>query len=102
MCLTSSNRPSASNASPRTPSVIELVNGYAKSDDIYTKNSRVRLLELSNSQGEQITLTLDDTQDWQTIKLPPMQKSSWLALTIRGVYPGSKYQDTAISELRVQ
>lgn len=87
---------------PRAPSVLELVNGYTKSDDIYYKNSRVRILEIASSAGEQFTLTLEDTQDWQSIRLPAMKESAWVALTIRGVYPGSKYQDTAISELRLQ
>ena len=87
---------------PRRPRTIELVNGYAKNDDIFYKNSRVRLLEIKSSAGERFTLEIDDRQDWQTIALPVMKECAWLELTIRDVYAGSKYQDTAISELRVQ
>lgn len=87
---------------PRSPTTIEVLNGYTKSAAIFAKNSRVRVLELRNSAGEDFTLQLEDSMDWQRLSLPAMQPCDWISLTIRDVYPGSKYQDTAISELRLQ
>ncbi len=83
------------------PAVMELRNGYTKNNDIYRKNGRVREIEILTSAGESRTVSLSDTGSFQTVDLSGFEKMRWLQLRILSVYRGSKYRDTAISELRV-
>lgn len=84
-----------------TATAIELRNGYTKNDDIYRKNNRVRDLEIVTSSGETRRVTLADSGAYQRIDLSGFDEMEWLQLRILSVYPGSKYTDTAISELRI-
>ncbi|MCO6184647.1 caspase family protein [Rhizobium sp. L1K21] len=88
--------------SPKTINGIRLVNGYAKNGDIFAKNGRVRELLVATSSGYSQTITLHDNSDWQRLDLPPLNDVSWIMLEIGSVYRGSKYKDTAISELRFE
>ncbi len=80
---------------------LQLRNGYAKSADIFAKNSRVQDLEIHLSSGKTIHWTLKDTGEPQIVTLDGAGEAGWLQLRILSVYPGSKYADTAISELQV-
>jgi hypothetical protein len=80
---------------------IQINNGYQKSQDIYSKNSRVRRIRLVFSQGETSTHRLEDQLGAQTITLDRPIKAYWVQLVIEDVYPGYKYTDTAISKLFV-
>lgn len=86
---------------PRNVGSIELRNGYTKNDDIYRKNNRVRDIEILTSAGEKRVFTLSDSGAFQRIDLSDFSEMRWLQLRIRSVYAGSKYSDTAISELRI-
>lgn len=87
---------------PRQLSSVSLRNGYAKSDRIYSRNSRVKRLRISASNGSRIGLALHDTADWQTSEsFAQLGKVSWIKLEIEQVFPGSQYQDTAITEIRL-
>ena len=88
--------------SETVPSLLRIMNGYNKSDDIFTKNSRVRELIISTSSGEKQRHTLDDTMGWQEVPLDFVEPAQWLEFRIGSVYPGSKYSDTALSEIRVE
>ena len=79
-----------------------LRNGYAKNADIFDNNSRVDELALTFSNGEKRTVKLRDTGDPQTITLPQIVRAHWVQIAIQSVVRGSKYADTAISELSVQ
>jgi hypothetical protein len=87
--------------SPRTISGLTVRNGYDKSPDIFDKNSRVKDIELRFSSGDSIEATLKDAPGPQHLALNQPIKAKWIELLIRSVYPGSKYSDTAINELRV-
>ncbi len=77
-----------------------LRNGYAKSQKSFSRNSRVRKLRLTFSDGRQTFFTLDDTPDWQsTSALAKYGPVSWILFEITDVYPGTHYEDTAITEL---
>ncbi len=76
-------------------------NGYDKSPDIFTKNSRVKDMELRFSSGDSIEATLKDEPGTQYVTLSQPIRAKWIELVIRSVYPGSKYSDTAINELSV-
>jgi hypothetical protein len=88
-------------AAPQSIRAIALRNGYAKNDDIYLKNSRIRDIEIDFSNGDSLQTTLSDTRGEQRVSLNRPVTAKWLRITIRSVYPGSKYTDAAISELRV-
>lgn len=87
---------------PRRIGGLAIDNGYQKNQDIYFKNSRVRTLEVAFSQGHRETISLDDRFGTQTISFATPTVASWIQLTIKDVYPGTKYTDTAISKLFVQ
>lgn len=86
---------------PTTPGTIELRNGYTKNDDIFRKNGRVREIEIVTSTGFSQKLTLQDSGGAQGIDLSEVGEVTWLQLRILSVYRGTKYRDTAISELRI-
>lgn len=82
-------------------SEIELVAGYAKSEDIYYKNARPKQVSVLADTGDvlaQVTLA-DSYKAVQSITFPATSTSS-LTLRIDSVYEGNKYEDCAISEMR--
>lgn len=87
---------------PTAPRTIEIVNGYNKSRDIFEKNARLRTMGLMTSEDETFDFTVDDRMGWQTIHLPALRPARWIGIWLTGVYPGSRYQDTAISEIRLK
>lgn len=88
-------------AAPLEIAAIQLLNGYHKNRDVFVKNSRVKGLKLSLSNGVTKTVELEDRDGIQEIKLPQGQAISWVQLVLQSTYPGSKFADTAISELRL-
>lgn len=87
--------------SARSVRGLAIRNGYDKSPDIFTKNSRVKDIELRFSSGDSIEATLKDEPGTQYVTLSQPIRAKWIELVIRSVYPGSKYSDTAINELSV-
>ncbi|MEM8776889.1 MAG: caspase family protein [Pseudomonadota bacterium] len=81
---------------------IDLLNGYTKSERLFYRNARVRTLSVTGSNGAKTILTLRDDLNWQRLELSGFNDITWLRLEVGGVYPGSHYSDTAISELRLQ
>ncbi|MEW5962352.1 MAG: discoidin domain-containing protein [Pseudomonadota bacterium] len=79
---------------------LQVMNGYHKNEDLFRKNSRVREAELRFSDGTIEKARLADAPGVQTIDLAP-RKAEWVRFTIRAVYPGTKYSDTAVTELRI-
>jgi len=81
-----------------TFSSLSIVNGYAKTPEVFQKNGRVKELRLSHAEGEEI-VQLRDTDHSQTVRLRSPVRSHWIRLTIEGIYPGKVYEDTAISQV---
>lgn len=85
---------------------IELLNGYNKSDDSWKNNARVSRLRVEGvKKGRSVSDTLysgtiSDTQSWQTLKLEKTGHYDYYTLVIEDIYPGRKWNDTAISEVR--
>lgn len=84
---------------PRLLSGFQVVNGYAKNRDIYTKNARVRTATLRLSDGSSQTINLLDDMRADRISFGTPLEASWMELEIDTVFNGSKYTDTALSEL---
>ncbi len=89
-------------AGSKTVSELQLTNGYAKSESIFAKNNRVRDIEVTSSTGQRLSAELADHGRWQTVPLPGFSNVDWIQIRILSVYRGTKYRDTALSELRVQ
>lgn len=88
---------------PQQLTTVSIRNGHAKSNRTYTRNSRVRRLRISASNGKRIGLVLKDIAEWQVNDvLADLGKVSWIKLEIEQVYPGSQYQDTALTEVWVE
>jgi len=77
----------------------EIINGYDKDQKIWNANSRVEQLEARTGDGQAQVITLKDVRGASRFDFDAPVDTSWLQLTIRSVYPGAKYKDTAISEL---
>jgi hypothetical protein len=86
---------------PREVASVTLQNGYQKSTDIFAKNTRVRRLRAVFSEGETLTLPLEDKMGAQTIPLDRLIRAQWVQFFIEDVYPGTRYTDTAISKLSI-
>jgi F5/8 type C domain-containing protein len=87
----------------RLVKAIEINNGYNKDRELYLKNSRVKEIKVEFSRGVKASVVLKDTGNPQPIPLPhdhPL-KTSRIKFTIESVYPGTKFEDTAISELHI-
>ena len=87
----------------RLVKAIEINNGYNKDREIYLKNSRVKEIKVEFSRGVKASVVLKDGGNPQPIPLPhdhPL-KTSRIKFTIESVYPGTKFEDTAISELHI-
>jgi hypothetical protein len=77
----------------------EIINGYDKDQRIWSANSRVEQLEARTGDGQVQVITLQDVRGASRFDFDAPVDTSWLQLRIKSVYPGAKYQDTAISEL---
>jgi len=77
---------------------IDITNGYTKSNDVYAWNARVREMIVVTDQGE-FTFTLADTQSPQML-IADFGETGSVTLKIVSVYPGTKYEDCAITDVQ--
>jgi hypothetical protein len=77
----------------------EIINGYDKDQTIWSANSRIRTLDAATATGPAIAVTLQDVRGARQVEFAKPVETSFLELTIRDVYRGQKYRDTAVSEL---
>jgi len=84
---------------PRLLSGFKVVNGYAKNRDIHTKNARVRGATLRLSDGSSQPVNLPDDMRTNRFSFGSPLEVTWMELEIGSVFAGSKYKDTALSEL---
>ena len=92
---------------------IKLFAGYGKSPDLFQANSRPRTIEIGRTpdfRGEKFRVVLEDKDGWQEVRFPDNLKFTrqyqtyehrGLYLRIIDVYPGSRYDDTCISEIEL-
>ena len=81
---------------------IEIFNGYMKSDKVWQDNSRVKQLKLYINNKLYALLNLKDIKSKQIFAIDTLQGINgdlYLKFEIASVYPGDKYDDTAISEI---
>jgi hypothetical protein len=81
---------------------LEITNGFAASEALFRANNRIKKLDLSINGSGPVSVQLPDQMDPFDIKLPETENViRTIRLTIREVYPGTKYQDTCISQIRL-
>jgi hypothetical protein len=94
---------------PEHVNEIGIIPGYAKSKSLYFANNRIQELEIVVNGNHVVKATLPD----EYISYGPYSKKGYelielgdydgdaqtIALTVKKVYPGSKYNDTCISEI---
>jgi len=78
----------------------EISNGYDKDQRSWSNNSRIRKLEIQTSDGQVMDVDLADQRGATRFDFQPAIVTNSLKMTIRDVYRGAKYRDTAVSELR--
>ena len=90
---------------PRITGVL-IQNGYTKNETAWTNNGRVKRLLMYYNDTPYAILNLKDTRDCQVFDVGVLgyeDKSTAPAWSIKfqilEVYPGEKYQDTAITEI---
>lgn len=86
---------------PQRISTIQILNGYDKSNDIFYANNRIEKIRIDFSDGTYIYSTLLDGYGViSEIDLGQAIKTSSIRITIQGVYPGTRFNDTCLSEVR--
>lgn len=79
---------------------IQIWNGYQRSQSHFDQNGKIRDFELSDGENNPVILTLRNSEPSQKLLLETPVKSKNLKLKIKNIYPGKKFKDLAISELR--
>lgn len=77
-----------------------VVNGYARTSELYRANGRVRQARIVTSGGYEKTVNLMDNADRQEIRISPHQVT-WIRLVILAVYPGARFNDTCLSTFQL-
>ena len=84
---------------------VKILNGYVKSEKAWRENNRVKQLRIWYEGKPLAILDLEDTRDMQCFEVGTLgynnsDAAKWqLRFEIVAVYPGTKYHDTAITEL---
>ncbi|MEP2773511.1 MAG: hypothetical protein ABJH05_15270 [Fulvivirga sp.] len=99
---------------PENPRITEIiiVNGYVKSDNAWKNNSRVKKLKVYIDNKQHAILALEDSKAEQHFKVDPVgygdredfellkkKPGFTMKFEILEVYPGLKWDDTAITEI---
>lgn len=81
---------------------IEISNGYKKSESLYEKNSRAKRIRLlfSNGSSQEFEL-VDEFMGIQRLQFAKPVVTNSIRIELLEMYPGTKYEDTCITELRV-
>ncbi|NOY26950.1 MAG: discoidin domain-containing protein [Oligoflexia bacterium] len=76
-------------------------NGYWLTSDMWQRNNRVKELEVELADGTKHSFTLTDDMKVEELRFPSPVQTSSLKFRIKGIYKGSTFADTSISELQV-
>ena len=82
---------------------VYILNGYAKSPSHWREHSRVKDLDLLIDGALRAHIALADDSKPQLVSLPdiPLHPNLKLRFVVRSVYPGVRYQELAVSEVRL-
>jgi hypothetical protein len=88
-------------AKPQIVRSLTITNGYAKNPRVFSASGRVKTLAVLTPAGEVTSLALADLATPQTLPVNITAPTPWIDLEIRDVFPGSKFQDTCLSEIEI-
>jgi len=77
-----------------------IVPGFAKNTTLYQENNRIKTVELEFSDGSSITNELSDEYGMHFIEFPT-KDTSYIKMTIKDIYAGTKYTDSPVAELDI-
>lgn len=83
---------------------IQIVPGFARTDNEYWINNRVKSLlitQVAEEHFQQKEYTLNDKNGWHSIKFELPQTAQTIELKITDVYAGRKYKDTCLDDFRL-
>lgn len=86
---------------PVSIAAVELWNGYQRSNDHFKKNARAKKVTLTVEGAPPFEFDVKDAQGPQKLSLQKATATKTLTLTIKEAFPGTKYDDLVLSELRV-
>jgi hypothetical protein len=81
---------------------LDVWNGYQRSAAHHAKNARARGVTVALDDRPPVAFELKDRQGVQRIALASAAPARRIRLTVTSVYPGSKYADLVLSELRLR
>ena len=74
-------------------------NGNYYSYDFWNRHNRIKEVELTFSDGSKQTITLADEMAPELVQLEKPVKTSSVKMKIKGIYRGTTFNDTVISEI---
>jgi len=84
---------------------LKIRNGYNKKSasgtDLYYANARAKKILIEYATGSFEYTLKDKKRKYQNIPFKDPQPTSWMKITILSVYPGDKYDDCCISDIKV-
>lgn len=77
-----------------------IVNGYCKNEKTWQANSRVKFLKVYHNDAPLFYIRLHDSMYLQSVGFAQvwLKPGDEIKAEIKGIYPGTKYDDTAVSE----
>jgi Domain of unknown function (DUF4457) len=84
---------------PVSISGIKIWNGYQRSDKHYNDNARAKQISFGATNSSEITYELKDQKAAQKIIFNQGNNGQDFKMSIKSIFPGSKYQDLVLSEL---
>jgi len=80
---------------------LELINGYTKSKTVWQENARVKRFKIVHNDEPLYEVQLADSMEVQSVNFTPftIKPGSIVKLVILETYPGTRYEDVAITEL---
>jgi len=83
------------------PIYVGILPGWAKTQARWKSNPRLKTVEIALSNGFEGVIHLKDEKKLQFFRLRNEQPAEWLQVKIREVYPGERFEDTSIGEIKV-
>lgn len=91
---------------PQRVTSVSIMGGFPKfykdGSDVYKKNPRPREITISYEGGSQGFTMQDVREQFQTFTLSKPVDTRWITITIDSVYPGTRYEDCCIAEVKFQ
>ena len=87
---------------PETLRGMAITAGYAKNEDIFNKNCRIKAIEVTFADGMEKTFNLDEVEVFDGMRVLPFEgivETDSVSVKVTEVYPGSKYDDVCVSEV---